>query len=101
MSNFEDKILSISMLKDTVFSMEESTFASVLNQVTHYVFWSCKSQCRESMENVKPDQRTHLDFKKLFGQVFLNYIDRNLLHYRSGPWISILPMMKLQNLFFK
>lgn len=53
------------------------------------------------VENVKPEQRTHLDFKKLVGHVFLNYTDRNVLHYRRGPWISILPMMKLQHLFFK
>lgn len=53
------------------------------------------------MENVKPEQRKTLDFKKFVGHDFLNDTDRNLLHYRSGPWISILPMKKLQNLFFK
>lgn len=43
-SNFKDKIFSICILKDTFFSVEESTSTSVLKLVIHYVFWSCKSQ---------------------------------------------------------
>lgn len=32
---------------------------------------------------------------------FLNDIDRKLLHYRNEHWFSILPIVKIQNLFFK
>lgn len=42
-----------------------------------------------------------LGLKKVVGHDFLNYTARNLFHYRSGPWIGILPMVKLQNLLFK